>query len=198
MKPLATPVLGGMVSSLLHVLVITPVLFFWIRERRLGLEQEQPAAPGAAAPRSGLAWAKAGLAVALLAITGAVMAWSTLGQRQLNRALDGIVVQTIRSGDLDIVVLSSSGALRQGRSAFTLEFRRAGTGALVDVGDVRASATMPMPGMVMSGGLRVQRSEVAGRYHVTGDFGMAGGWQMALDWAGPGGRGSASFDGSVE
>src|SRR5262249_9766153 len=40
MKPLATPVLGGMVSSLLHVLVVTPVIFFWIRERRLGLHQE--------------------------------------------------------------------------------------------------------------------------------------------------------------
>jgi Cu(I)/Ag(I) efflux system membrane protein CusA/SilA len=35
MKPLATPVLGGMVSSLIHVLVVTPVIFFWIRERRL-------------------------------------------------------------------------------------------------------------------------------------------------------------------
>src|SRR5215813_12556016 len=40
MKPLATPVLGGMVSSLLHVLVVTPVIFFWIRERRLGLHRE--------------------------------------------------------------------------------------------------------------------------------------------------------------
>jgi Cu(I)/Ag(I) efflux system membrane protein CusA/SilA len=35
MKPLATPVLGGMVSSLVHVLVVTPVIFFWIRERQL-------------------------------------------------------------------------------------------------------------------------------------------------------------------
>lgn len=35
MKPLATPVLGGMVSSLLHVLIVTPVLFFWLREREL-------------------------------------------------------------------------------------------------------------------------------------------------------------------
>ena len=35
MKPLAAPVLGGMVSSLLHVLVVTPVIFAWIREREL-------------------------------------------------------------------------------------------------------------------------------------------------------------------
>jgi Cu(I)/Ag(I) efflux system membrane protein CusA/SilA len=38
MKPLATPVLGGMVSSLLHVLVVTPVIFFWLHERKLRTE----------------------------------------------------------------------------------------------------------------------------------------------------------------
>ena len=35
MKPLATPVLGGMISSLLHVLIVTPVIFTAIREREL-------------------------------------------------------------------------------------------------------------------------------------------------------------------
>ena len=39
MKPLATPVLGGMVSSLLHVLIVTPVIFYWLREA--GVESEQ-------------------------------------------------------------------------------------------------------------------------------------------------------------
>jgi len=39
MKPLATPVLGGMVSSLLHVLIVTPVIFFWLRERELRKER---------------------------------------------------------------------------------------------------------------------------------------------------------------
>ncbi len=38
MKPLATPVLGGMVSSLLHVLIVTPVIFYWIHERKLTKE----------------------------------------------------------------------------------------------------------------------------------------------------------------
>src|SRR5437867_1409196 len=35
MKPLATPVLGGMLSSLLHVLIVTPVIFTTFREREL-------------------------------------------------------------------------------------------------------------------------------------------------------------------
>jgi copper/silver efflux system protein len=41
MKPLATPVLGGMVSSLLHVLVVTPVIFYWLRAR--GMKHEKAA-----------------------------------------------------------------------------------------------------------------------------------------------------------
>jgi copper/silver efflux system protein len=35
MRPLATPIVGGMVSSLLHVLIVTPVLFVWLRGRAL-------------------------------------------------------------------------------------------------------------------------------------------------------------------
>jgi Cu(I)/Ag(I) efflux system membrane protein CusA/SilA len=38
MKPLATPVLGGMVSSLVHVLIVTPVIFSWLREREIRRE----------------------------------------------------------------------------------------------------------------------------------------------------------------
>jgi Cu(I)/Ag(I) efflux system membrane protein CusA/SilA len=39
MKPLATPVLGGMVSSLAHVLLVTPVIFYWLRERELKADE---------------------------------------------------------------------------------------------------------------------------------------------------------------
>jgi Cu(I)/Ag(I) efflux system membrane protein CusA/SilA len=35
MRPLAAPVLGGMLSSLVHVLIVTPVIFTWLREREL-------------------------------------------------------------------------------------------------------------------------------------------------------------------
>ena len=35
MQPLATPVIGGMLSSLLHILIVTPVIFFWLRQREL-------------------------------------------------------------------------------------------------------------------------------------------------------------------
>ena len=35
MRPLAAPVIGGMVSSLLHILIVTPVIFLWLRDRQL-------------------------------------------------------------------------------------------------------------------------------------------------------------------
>jgi Cu(I)/Ag(I) efflux system membrane protein CusA/SilA len=35
MRPLATPVIGGMVSSFIHILIVTPVLFAWLREREM-------------------------------------------------------------------------------------------------------------------------------------------------------------------
>ena len=35
MKPIAAPVVGGMLSSLVHILIVTPVIFCWLREREL-------------------------------------------------------------------------------------------------------------------------------------------------------------------
>jgi len=41
MKPLATPVLGGMLSSMALVLIMTPVLFYWLREREIRQVERQ-------------------------------------------------------------------------------------------------------------------------------------------------------------
>jgi Cu(I)/Ag(I) efflux system membrane protein CusA/SilA len=47
MKPLATPVIGGMISSLIHILIVTPVIFLWLHERQLrkGTLQASPSDP---------------------------------------------------------------------------------------------------------------------------------------------------------
>jgi Cu(I)/Ag(I) efflux system membrane protein CusA/SilA len=199
MKPLATPVLGGMASSLVHVLIVTPVIFLWIRERALGLQREplpddeRPARPRLFVPvASAILLVVALASVAVWRIAGRGGGDSATGQR------DNPVVQTVRSGDLEIDIRAQSGALRQGRNTFTIEFRRQPGGPLVDAGNVRASANMAMPGMVMSGGLQVVPSGVPGRYVATADFGMAGAWQMAIEWNGPAGQGTVNFLGSVQ
>jgi Cu(I)/Ag(I) efflux system membrane protein CusA/SilA len=193
MKPLATPVLGGMVSSLLHVLIVTPVLFYWLQERRLGLQPERVTREA----RPVLTKRRLVVGVAAIALIATVVAltqtWRT------HRAVDrpaGAPIQQIRSNDLTIVLSSPTGALHMGRNAYTFEFRGA-NGSLIDVGVVRSSANMTMPGMAMSGGVEVSRTTVPGRYQATAEFGMAGTWKMAIQWDGPAGRGSVDFEGPV-
>lgn len=45
MQPLATPVVGGCVSSLLHVLIVTPVIFAWLRAREMKASAATPERP---------------------------------------------------------------------------------------------------------------------------------------------------------
>jgi Cu(I)/Ag(I) efflux system membrane protein CusA/SilA len=195
MKPLATPVLGGMISSLVHVLVVTPVIFFWLCEGRLGLQGQEISKP---AP-STISWRPVLVAAVFVALVGvSVFGWRAYWTREDNGSPRGLTtIQQVTSENLRIVLLSATGPLRQGRNAYTIEFRSA-DGALVDVGTVRATANMPMPGMVMPGGVELNRTFVPGRYEATAEFGMAGAWQMALEWDGPAGRGSVSFEGAVQ
>ncbi len=42
MQPLAAPVIGGMLSSLVHILIVTPVIFAWLREREVAVYAKIP------------------------------------------------------------------------------------------------------------------------------------------------------------
>ena len=110
---------------------------------------------------------------------------------------DQIELQRVHSGDLDVVLLSSDGALTHGKDAFTLEFRRGDT--LVDVGTVKAGASMVMAGMPpMLGSVFIERGDVPGRYKAETDLGMSGGWQLKIEWDGPAGKGNASLQATAE
>ena len=106
-------------------------------------------------------------------------------------------VQRLRSGDIDIVLLSQDGVLHQ-KDSFTIEFRSSTGGNLLDVGTVRANASMPMPGMPMLGSIEVRQARAAGRYAANTNLDMAGGWRIALEWDGPAGRGAVNFAGTVQ
>ena len=113
MKPLATPVLGGMVSSLLHVLIVTPVLFFWLQERRLGLQQEPVEREARPVLTKRRVLASVGAIAVIVAAVALAQTW------RAHRAVEspaGAPVQQIRSGDLTIVLLSPTGTLHQGRN----------------------------------------------------------------------------------
>ena len=105
----------------------------------------------------------------------------------------------VRSGSVDAALLSPNHVLRQGKNTFFVEFRSTAYGQLVDVGDVRASATMPMAGMPpMSGAVDVRPTDTKGRYSVTSQLSMAGDWRIGIEWNGRAGRGSAALSASAQ
>jgi hypothetical protein len=106
-------------------------------------------------------------------------------------------LQRNKAGELEVVLLSPREALQHGQDSFVFEFRK--NGSLVDVGEVRARASMPMPGMPMFASVDVQRTAVAGRYAASSRFDMAGTWRTTVEWDGAGGQGAGSvaFSGSV-
>ena len=106
-------------------------------------------------------------------------------------------VQRVHAGALDVVLLSASGALNQGKDSFVLEFRSA-DGQLVDVGTVNVNATMAMAGMgPMLGESTVNPTSTKGRYEVASNLNMAGSWRFTVEWNGPAGQGSTSLAGTV-
>lgn len=134
-----------------------------------------------------LRWAS-GLAIMMVTVTA--------GCGDARDATTMTELQRVKSGTLDVALLSPHDALRHGKDAFMIEFKT--NGNLVDVGSVRASANMPMPGMAMFGNIEVHRTDTPGRYTANGEFEMAGTWRMALEWEGPAGKGSVTFSGTVQ
>jgi len=128
--------------------------------------------------------------VALLALLG-IAACSRPPEGSLKQ------LQSSQVGDLEVVLLAPAEALARGQGFALLEFRD-GNGMLVDVGTVRVSATMPMPGAsAMSGGSEIKPTPAPGRYEVATDFSMAGTWYLQVEWIGPAGRGSTRLESRV-
>jgi Cu(I)/Ag(I) efflux system membrane protein CusA/SilA len=201
MKPLATPVLGGMVSSLLHVLVVTPVLFYWIHERKAVAGIRDSGLGIGEARRSELPIPNPQSPIPIIAVTGLIAALGVgwfIYARQATEDSSRVVIETVRSGDVSITLSNPSGRLQLGTTLFTLEFRSSATNELIDVGDVQVGASMSMPGMTMSADIEVEGTGQAGVYRATGQFAHAGAWRMEIAWSGPAGQGSAIVEGDVQ
>lgn len=127
----------------------------------------------------------------------AAVTLTAIGCRGPNPGSDLIEVQRVRAADLDVVLLSDDGVLAHGKDVVTVEFRRGET--LVDVGSVKAVATMPMAGMApMMGSVFLESGDAPGRYKAETDLSMSGGWTLNLEWDGPAGKGKASLQTTAE
>ncbi len=104
------------------------------------------------------------------------------------------VMQTQKTKDVVVTLLSESGQWTQGKNAFVLEFTATATKQPVDVGKVTLSASMVMPGMApMLAGATLTPEKGPGRYAGTISFLDSGTRQVTVAWDGPAGKGSTQF-----
>ena len=107
-------------------------------------------------------------------------------------------IQTHKTRDTVVTLLSESGQWTQGKNTFVLEFTSASTRQPVDVGKVTLSTSMAMPGMApMLAGATLSPDKTPGRYLGTISFPDRGARQVTVAWDGPAGKGSTQFSVSV-
>jgi len=195
MKRIATPMIGGVVTSAILELLIYPVIYVIWRRRELPDRTEQepaPIVPPALVPshrvRHHLPRIMATTLIAIGLIYGASFVWHKASARKITSP--PFATQTV--SDLTVKLMAPAGQLQKGDNNVLIEFRDS-DGQLVDVGDVNFAIDMNMSGMVMHGGGPAQKSGTTGRYRAEVRADMAGDWNGKISFDGPRGKGQQSF-----
>ena len=201
MKPIATPMIGGIGTSAIMELLIYPVIFLlWKKRSFPDQTEEQPVFARTPVVPSGklrrrLLRILALVVAAVLAIYGGPKvrhAWSAHSRHQTAAQGEPLAVQTV--DDLTVKVF---GDLRNKESDLLLEFRN-NAGELVDVGAVKFDLNMDMAGMTMRDAGRIQATGTPGQYRVKTSPSMAGDWRASVSYDGPHGHSATSVLLSVQ
>ena len=194
MKRIATPMIGGVITSAFLNLLIYPVIYVIWKKRGLKEQEEEeaPFLPPALVPspegRQRLfKWIA--LIIGLIAIFYA-------GQFALQKLrptqISGAPFLTQNVNDLTVKFVAREGQLRQGDNEVLIEFRDR-NGQLVDVGNVKFDLDMNMPGMQMHSGGSIERTNTPGRYRAKFKIDMSGDWNAKISFDGPHGQGQQGF-----
>jgi hypothetical protein len=106
-------------------------------------------------------------------------------------------IETRTAGSITIVLLNSTGELKQGQNEFVVQFRDP-EGQPIDVGDVQLGSSMTVPSMApISGGSEITPTGQAGTYRVKANFAMSGSWHFTIAWNGRYGQGNTAFNSNV-
>jgi hypothetical protein len=199
MKRIATPMIGGIVTSAILELLIYPVIYVIWRKRELPDQAEEEAPlipPPLVVSRKNRARVLRWIAV-IIVVLAVFYAGNFLWKRLPSRKISGVPFATQTVNDLTVKLTTSKGQLRKGDNNLLIEFYEP-SGRPVDVGGVNFTIDMNMPGMVMHGGGPAQRTGAAGQYRTNIKADMAGDWQAKISFDGPHGRGQQSFSVNVK
>jgi hypothetical protein len=199
MKRIATPMIGGIITSGILELLIYPVIYVIWRKRELPDQTEEaaPSIPPELIPsertRQRLLKIIALIVAIVLMLVGGKFVWQKIAAPKAAVAqAASIATQTVN--DLTVKLY---GKVRKGPSELLIEFRDT-NGQLVDVGEVKTEANMNMPGMQMHAGATVERTKTPGQYRAKIKPDMAGDWIAKVSFNGPLGSGQTSFNLNVK
>jgi hypothetical protein len=196
MKRIATPMIGGVVTSAILELLIYPVIYVIWRRRELPVGGHVASAvlvdtsgendTSREKPRRFKRLFRF-LLVALIAATlfaGGFAEWNWWNSRST------AVLQTqgeqIASRTVGELTISVYGDLHNGSSDVVVRFTDS-SGQAKDVGEVKVGLTMNMPGMVMNSGGQITKTNTPGVYQAKLQPQMGGDWVLKLSWHGPAG-----------
>jgi Cu(I)/Ag(I) efflux system membrane protein CusA/SilA len=199
MKRIATPMIGGVITSAFLNLLIYPVIYVIWKKRGLKEQEEEEAPflpPALVVSRENrqrlFKWITLIIGVVAIFYAGQ-FAWHKLRPTQMS----GAPFLTQNVNDLTANFVAREGALRQGNNEVLIEFRDR-NGQLVDVGNVRFDMDMNMPGMQMHSGGTIERTNTPGRYRAKIKSDMSGDWSAKISFDGPHGQGQQSFSVTVK
>jgi Cu(I)/Ag(I) efflux system membrane protein CusA/SilA len=194
MKRIATPMIGGIVTSAILELLIYPVIYVIWKRRDLPdrLEEETALVPPSWVPSEGIRRRTpriiATVVIAAALVYGANFAWHKIVSR--NTPGKPFATQTVN--DLTITFSSADGQLKNGDNDVLIEFRDS-AGQPVNVGNIKFELNMNMPGMQMNEGATIQSAGSPGRYRAKIKVGMAGDWTGKISYDGPRGHGQSTI-----
>ena len=195
MKRIATPMIGGVITSAFLNLLIYPVIYIIWRRRELPEKAEEEAAPflppALVVSRENrqrvFKWIALIIGVIAIFYAGQ-FAWQKLRPTKISGA--PFITQNVN--DLTANFIAPAGALRRDNNEVMIEFRDR-NGQLVDVGNVKFDLDMNMPGMQMHSGGNIERTKTPGRYRAKIKIDMSGDWNAKISFDGPHGQGQQSF-----
>lgn len=190
MKRIATPMIGGVITSAILNLLIYPVIYVIWRKRQLPVNGQVEAVLSVDDRSKRAAAFRDRLRILIVAVVGVLLfasgyaVWNWWNSRSPNAAqIEGPSLATRTVGDLTIRVF---GDLHNGQSEVLVRFTNS-SGQPQDVGEVRTDLSMNMPGMVMHSGSDVTKTGIPGVYRAKLQPQMGGDWVLKLSWQGSAG-----------
>jgi Cu(I)/Ag(I) efflux system membrane protein CusA/SilA len=190
MKRIATPMIGGVITSAILNLLIYPVIYVIWRKRELPINGQVEAVLSIDDSGKRAAAFRDRLRILIVVLVGVLLfasgytAWNWWNSRSPNAAqIQGPSLATRTVGDLTVSVF---GYLHDGQSEVLVRFTNS-SGQPQDVGEVRTDLSMNMPGMVMHSGSDVTKTSIPGVYRAKLQPQMGGDWVLKLSWQGSAG-----------